>query len=281
MDNLYVHRAGRLLLGALAALTLSGQILEAERSAQVPRLEMTLKESRVASVDAGGAAAQAGIHEQDFILRVGNHPVSHAFNAKTLLRHQEPGRAVTLHLQRDAAVLSTQFTPEGPTQGNVFERLALAGVGVLTLMIGLLVFFKKPRPLTLIFASICFSMGYLVHPPYVPLEGWLLHAQHVLREGLTLLTPPLFVHFFLRFPLRHPLLARHRWLPKLLYLPSALLLLLAIGVRAIKERPSCGSRGSPAQSCSSSRRTATPTRRLPGAACGSFSGEPFWARCRW
>jgi sigma-B regulation protein RsbU (phosphoserine phosphatase) len=232
MDNPHAHRVSRLLLGALAALTLSGQILEAERSVQGPRLGMTLKESRVVAVDAGGAAEAAGIRVRDFILHVGHRPVSHTLTAQVLLRHEQPHEPLTLFLEREGEIVAARLTMEGPTKGDVFERLALAGVGILTLMIGLLVFFKKPRPLTLIFALICFGMGYLVRPPYAPPAAWLQQAQHVLLEALTLLTPALFIHFFLLFPLRHPFLARQRRLIGLLYLPSALLLVLAVAVRA-------------------------------------------------
>ncbi|MFH1144593.1 MAG: SpoIIE family protein phosphatase [Candidatus Eisenbacteria bacterium] len=231
MESVQPQRWSRLLFGATALLVLAGQILEAERAAESPSLSMTLQNSEVVSVTEAGSAATAGFHPGDTIVRVGAREAPPAWGANVLLRSLKAGVPVTIVVRRAGDRISLEYIPQPPSRVEAVKRMAVAGVGILTLIIGLLVFIKKPRRLTFIFASICLGMGYLVHLPYVPLVPWLVQARGILQDVLTLGIPPLFAHLFLLFPMRHPLLERRPRLQAVLYLPSAALLAFFLIVR--------------------------------------------------
>ncbi|MCK4305611.1 MAG: SpoIIE family protein phosphatase [Candidatus Eisenbacteria sp.] len=224
MNTQRKQRITRVILGILAVLTLSGQILEAERAPKLPAPTMTLRDQRVLSLVAGGAAERAGVRVGDIICMVGSMEVTPARGARALLKRFETGDEIRLTLLRDGQSLRVSFIAPAATQIDILWRYAIAGVGILTVLIGIVTYYKKPRQLTLIFAGVCFSMGYLVQIPYVPPLEWMLLARDVFLDGLSFLFPPLFVHLFLLFPFRHAILERRPRFPFLLYLPSLLMI---------------------------------------------------------
>jgi phosphoserine phosphatase RsbU/P len=226
MDGQQRHPWLRFLLGILAVLTLAGQILEAERAPQMPALSMSLRVREVASVKADGAADRAGIRVGDEIASIDGIPVSHNYSPVNLINNYRVGESIVFELRRGQQTVRAVVTPPAPSDVDVLMRLALAAVGILTVLIGTLVYFKKPRNLTLIFMGICYGMGFVVYYPYVPvLPGWLL-LRGVVQDGLTLILPPLFVHLFLLFPFRNMAIEKHPRLPWLLYLPGMALMLI-------------------------------------------------------
>ncbi|MBD3237103.1 MAG: SpoIIE family protein phosphatase [Candidatus Eisenbacteria bacterium] len=217
----------RTLLAALAILTLAGQILEAERAPRTPALTMTLRDRRVVAIQPGGAAARAGIEVGDRLLAVDGEPVPPGARALPLLRRHDQGDSVPLAVLRDGQQRAVDLPLPPAPSGEIAWRLALAAVGILTLLTGLLVYLRKPRAITLIFAGLCYGLGFLIHPPYIPPIPWMHWVGETLLSALTFLIPSLFVHLFLLFPVRRPWIEpRRRAL--LLYLPGLLLLALSL-----------------------------------------------------
>lgn len=220
----------RLLLGALAILTLAGQILEAERAPRMPALTMSLRDRRVVAVDAHGSAAAVGVRVGDLLTRVAGETVPPGGRALPLLQRCCEGDTVALEILRAGQRLRLDLPLPPAPRGDIVWRLALAAVGIITLLTGFLVYFRKPRDLTLIFAGICFGLGYLIHPPYVPPVSWLHWATEFTLSALTFLIPSLFVHLFLLFPLRR-LWIEPRRRALLLYLPGLALLALSFAMQ--------------------------------------------------
>ena len=224
MESQRDHRFARAIVGILAVLTLSGQILETERAPGRPALTMVLRGREVMSVETGAAAEKAGIRPGDIITEVGGHPVAGAGDPRMLIRHHEVGEALTLTVMRGEFNHTVRFVAPPAGEIDILWRVGLAGVAILTLLIGVLVYFKKPRQLTLIFAGICFGMGYVIQPPFMPLHASLLMLREAALEAFTLLIPPLLVHLFLLFPFRAPVLEKRPRLAWFLYLPSVILM---------------------------------------------------------
>lgn len=213
-------RLARLLFAALAAVTLAGQILEVEQAAELPQMAMALREARVISIQSGGAPERAGLARGDEILAVGGVALSRGRDALSLLKGLRPGVETTLSVLRAGERLELAYRPDPPDRLDILWRFAVGGVGIVTLLIGAIVFLKNPRPLTLLFGALCLAFGYLVHPPFVPpATGWLV-ARKALLVAATCCLPSLLVHFFLAFPLRHPWLERHARSVGLLYAPG-------------------------------------------------------------
>lgn len=242
MDGHRDHRLARALLALLAIVVLSGQILEAGRAPSIPVPGMALRDNQVFQLEEGAAAARAGIRVGDVITQVGPQRVSSTYQPGILLARVPRETGVWLSLLRGQEVVHLILYPENPKPIEIMWRLALAAVGIFTLLIGFLVYFKKPRQLTLIFAGICFGMGYLLHPPFVPMVAGMLLAAEILADALTLFIPPLLVHLFLLFPNRHPALERRRRLTTILYLPSFLVLLFfhAFRIGGVEPSPDSG-----------------------------------------
>jgi phosphoserine phosphatase RsbU/P len=213
----------RMLLAIFAAATLAGQILEVEQATQMPHMAMTLRDSRVISVPAGGAADRAGIRPGDQIVAVGGQAISRAYDPLVLLKRLRSGVETTVGVEHGGVCSELPYRPEAPDRMDILWRFAVAVVGIVTLLIGTLVFLKRPRPLTLTFGAICYAMGYLVHPPLALPVASLLIGRKLVLIASTLLLPPLLVHLFLRFPLRQPLLERRGRRIGLLYAPSLVL----------------------------------------------------------
>jgi sigma-B regulation protein RsbU (phosphoserine phosphatase) len=231
MDRQPSYGHGRLWLGVLAILTLAGQILEAERAPRIPDLGMTLRESRVISVVDHGPAAAAGIRPGDTIRGMAGHALPPGSDTFARLKSQVPGVPLEIDLSREGEPLVLTLTPAVPSHSEVLWRLALAAVSVITVLVGLVVYIRKPSDLSLIFGAICLGLGFLVHPPFVPPVGAFLAARELVLEAMALLIPPLFVHLFLLFPVRHPVLQRRPRLPAWLYLPGLSLLVASLVAR--------------------------------------------------
>jgi len=232
----------RWILGLVVLLTLAGQILEAERAPQAPDLTMALRDNRVMSVAPGGAAERAGIRPGDLIVGVGAESVSASRSAARLLAYRAPGDTVRIALLRGGRPAETAeqrevtFVPTRPPRADLLWRLALAAVGAATILVGFLVFHRKPREISLIFAGVCYGLGYLVHPPYVPPVDPLPLVRDVLVETVSVFLPPLLVHLFLLFPFRQPILQRRPRLLFLLYVPSFLLMAFFQTLRLLAPR---------------------------------------------
>jgi len=220
MDRQPSYGHGRVWLGALAVLTLIGQVLDTERAPRIPDLGMTLRESRVMTVAAGGAAEIAGIQREDVILRVGGVASPRGSGTLAHLKSSAPGMPLAIDLERGGTPLTVRLTPLAPSRAEVAWRLALAVAGITTVLIGLIVCVRRPGALGLIFGAICLGLGFLVSPPFVPAVAGLLTLRDLILEASALLIPPLFAHLFLLFPVRHPVLQRHPRLPFWLYLPG-------------------------------------------------------------
>ncbi len=246
MDRSASLQVSRWLLGLVVLITLAGQILEAERTPQAPDLAMALRDNRVMSVAPGGAAARATVRPGDLIVGVDGQPVPTGRSVAWLLSYRAPGDTVRLALVREghsgaAEPREVRFVPARPLRAELLWRLALAAVGTATILVGFLVFHRKPREISLIFAGVCYGLGYLFHPPYVPLVDPLPLLREILLDAVTVFIPPLLVHLFLLFPFRQPILQRRPRLPVLLYAPSFFLLALFQAFRLLA--PGDGARG--------------------------------------
>ena len=102
-------------------------------------------------------------------------------------------------------------------------------IGLIYLFVGFFVLFKQGgrAPFALHFASLCLA-AFVFHF-YTPVGSYrdLDLAIAFLRNAAFIVFPPLFLHFCAVYPSRQQLFTERRWRTALIYLPAAVLLLLA------------------------------------------------------
>ncbi len=173
----------------------------------------------------------AGIRPGDILLSINGQPIERPIDVTKQLYRAQPGTQLTYELKRrqrtvTAVVVATERTDPFSLRGF------LEFVGVLYLLIGLLVLLRRwNAPHALHFYLFCltsfvfFTFSY--SGKFNDFDWFIYWADAVAR----LLAPALFLHFALVFPEPRRLVARHRWLLALVYLPA--LILLAAHVVAV------------------------------------------------
>ncbi|MBN1937091.1 MAG: GAF domain-containing protein [Anaerolineae bacterium] len=174
----------------------------------------------VVYVKHGGVAQQAGIQVGDKIVQVGGQPV-YTRNHFSLISHMyKAGESYPLVIEREGQRLSILIT--GRPDEKVSTVLILSLVGGAFLAIGSIVYLVQIRDeasqvffFTTSALALSYGLGYA--------RSWYL----ALFAYAGFLVPSFVLHFFLVFPVRRAWIAR-RWSKYLIYLPGAILLLLAV-----------------------------------------------------
>jgi putative serine protease PepD len=65
---------------------------------------------RLADVDAGGPAAEAGLRAGDVVTRLGTHPIDTATDLIALVRRYDPGTVISVTYLRDGATATAKVT---------------------------------------------------------------------------------------------------------------------------------------------------------------------------
>ncbi|MGH9812293.1 MAG: ATP-binding protein [Candidatus Acidiferrales bacterium] len=168
---------------------------------------------------------RAGIRYGDILLSINGNPIERPIDVTKHLYRAQPGTQLTYELQRrhrtfTAIVVAAERTDPFSLRGF------LEFVGVLYLLIGLLVLVRRwNAPHSLHFYLFCLTSFVFFTFSYSGKFNdfdWFIYWADVVAR---LLQPALFLHFALVFPEPRRLIERHRWLPALIYLPGAILLL--------------------------------------------------------
>jgi sigma-B regulation protein RsbU (phosphoserine phosphatase) len=186
-------------------------------------LGMSNRNLVVAYVSPGSQAAAHGIETGDRILSVNGIPASRDMECRLELRELRAGDMVTLTLADEVGNERT-VTMRGapPPWTEIVWRFTNVIAGLLALALGFVIAFQRPEKLTLVFFGICFSIAFFLREPPLFQSQNLRVGHEILYNLLQVLLPALFVHFFILFPIRTAS-RRRRWLERLLYVPSLLI----------------------------------------------------------
>ena len=197
---------------------------------------LALRGNLVAAVDPGSPGQRAG-------LRAGDRLFSRASPQQAQPLHDPlqralPGEPVTLTRVRGGQSQPVWLAPESLPAG---ERRLLGGLLVVAsvfVMLGGWVWSERRDGLTRAFFLLCVGFGALL-VPFPPLAGRVgLTLADLLRTGVSLYLPALFVHFFGTFPESSPRGRRRQWI-RAAYSIATALFVLALGTTAY-ERVSPG-----------------------------------------
>jgi len=213
----WTHASGRDRWAAviLSFLLFVVLVLTARQTIEAPYDGLVKKEWLVARVSPGSPGDEAGFQPGDRLL---DYAPSHL--------PPTPGGTRVYTIERQGRVMDLPLTFTKLPTSELARRLSQTGVSVFFLAIGLVVFLQRSDKIGTLFFLTCFFFAgvFAASPPMAGMRFFL--ASKMLYNICVLLLPAVFLHFFLVFPQRKRLLARHPLIGPLLYF-SALMVLAA------------------------------------------------------
>jgi sigma-B regulation protein RsbU (phosphoserine phosphatase) len=215
-----LHSRIRLIALVITVTLVAVEVFLATRLPDLPYSGITLNNTTVARVAEGSAGAQAGLKKGDRILGADGKSCTSLKDVSECLARAGPGEQVTFEVLRRGEVLRLPVTLWRLPTSEILRKIMLLAVGFSFIAIGLVVYFRRADKLALVFYLLCFTFG-LVLANTVTFD--LVTARHaarsILNDLLVLALPALFLHFFLLFPQKGPVLRKHPRLEWFLYLP--------------------------------------------------------------
>ncbi len=189
------------------------------------------KDGRVQAkrVDPAGPAAGAGLRKGDVLVMVDDTAVNAVEEVHRMLDQSFEGQQFTYRILREREQRAFAIPIAPLPRGNVGLYYFLAVVGIFSLVVGTVVYVRRRGVaatahfyLLCLFWYLTFTFSFTGR-----LNVWDSTFYWMDRVGM-LFFPPVFLHFALCFPERKPLVEKRKYLLPLLYLPSLLLIYLAL-----------------------------------------------------
>ena len=180
--------------------------------------------SSVLRISAGSPGEAAGFQKGDRIVAINGIASSRLAELSECIAHAKPGDTLVYSVRRGPAVLAIPVTLAAMPRSEVLRKTSIVLVGLSFISIGLVVYFRRSDKIALVFYLLCLSFG-LVLADVVSLDVASQKQGYVaaLNDLILLALPALFLHFFLVFPERSPVLAGRPKIEQAIYLPGALL----------------------------------------------------------
>ena len=182
-------------------------------------------------VERGGPGDTYGnIKKGDILFSVNDTPVANRIDLmKSLWNAAAAGQKVRYQISRQGELSFRSFALGQKGVDLIYFYLAL--IGIVTLVIGLIVFLNSAKPFAIpniyYYMLSAFLYGFYVFSATGQLD--LLDSVFYWADQFAFLAfPPLLLHFFFIFPQRKPFVKKNPSIIALLYLPAALLLLAEI-----------------------------------------------------
>ncbi len=214
---------GRGLLAALGLALLIASLVGLRTLDKRAYLGMAIRGHRVAVVDRGGPAWQAGFSVGDAIIAVDGIPTRDALHGEVALRRVLVGAPSWWILERDSGRLRLQFPMLPPPRAEILWRAIATLTGIAFILVGLAVVLRRSDRLGRLFGLLCYVFGFFLREPVEILSKPAYTAFVSLYSLAILFLPALLVHFTLLFPTEKSLLRRHPHLPWVGYGVAALL----------------------------------------------------------
>ncbi len=197
------------------------------------------KEGRLKAikVDPNSPADLAGIKKGDILYSINRNPVENIVEVtRSIWLAAQSGQKLTYQIIREGepSPLFPSFFPQLKGPNPIYYALVL--IGLLTFVVSIIIFLNFSRRLTwpyFYFFLLAVSLfSFLVFSPTGKLD-FLDYLFYWLDKAAFIFFPPLFLHFFLLFPMRQKLIKQKPFLPLLFYLVAFILLL----ARAVTHLP--------------------------------------------
>ena len=167
----------------------------------------------------GSAADLAGIRINDEILSFADAPFSNPWER----RYAPDGSAVVV-LQRpgESAPITLSVAPVPTPRPEIIRQWGFGVIVAAFLLIGLVVFLSRSDLVATLFFLMCLLISRIMLPvPDLHGKGTVFFDRMTITLA-TVFLPPVFLHFFLNFPVRVRWALHHRWVSWALYAPSVI-----------------------------------------------------------
>jgi len=185
------------------------------------------------------AFLRAGIRRGDVLTAINKVPVRTKSDVlKSLWQAEATDQGVIYEINKEGMQIYPNFYPQRKAANPIYYYLVV--VGVMTLAIGLIVFFSSRGLMSLPYVffyllALAFA-AFMIFSPTGEMTALDMVFYGLDKVGF-LAFPPLLLHFFMIFPLRKRFLKNHPNVVLLLYAPAELLLLARIRMHISFPRP--------------------------------------------
>ncbi len=185
------------------------------------------------------AFLRAGIRKGDVLTAINKVPVSTKSDVlKSLWQAAATDQSITYQINKEGMQIYPTFYPQRKPVNPIYYYLVL--VGVMTLAIGLIVFFNSrglmsPPYIFFYFLALAFA-AFMIFSPTGEMTALDMVFYGLDKLGF-LAFPPLLLHFFMIFPLRKRFLKDHPHVRLAFYVPAGLLLLARVRMHIPFPRP--------------------------------------------
>lgn len=172
----------------------------------------------VGRVFADSPAAHAAIQKGDDILSFAGASWSRVWE-----RQYEENGAALVSVRSEGGEVRQLVLPRDPVPTSEIVRLLIFGAIVLSfLLIGLVVFLSRSDRVSTLFFLMCLLFSRIIVPEMEARSPGTYLTNKIALDIAIMFLPAVFLHFFLYFPQRSRLIARHANRAWLLYLPALL-----------------------------------------------------------
>lgn len=217
-----------LLVWGIIALTVAGfSAYDATRARPTDGAYWLLggKLIRVVGVLPGGPADQALIQAGDIVEAIDGQPIRDPRHAASLLQSKKVGDVVQYLVHRDGGIIWPNVTLGSTRLTDVRTYLVYCSLGIVYFLAGAWIVWRNRRLVAArLFYFLCtlFLIYFFAASERSTIYYWSDLFVGNVGSFASLMVPPLFLHFFLVFPERRPILDRHTWvLPAIYVLPVA------------------------------------------------------------
>ena len=183
------------------------------------------EEIRLVGVEPDGPADRAGLRVGDVIEGIDRQAIRDPRHASRLLQSREAGDEVPYLVRRDGEVTTVVVELASTRLESVAVYLVYCGLGIIYFVAGAYVFWRNSTQLPArLFYVLCtlFLVYFFSATERSSIYYWADAFVQNAGTFASLMVPPLFLHFFLVFPMRRSVLDRQPWSIWAIYLIPSL-----------------------------------------------------------